>query len=109
LNTALVPGQKAGIDGLIDAFKMMRAGYPDIKFTVKDIIIEGNKAAVLFNFSGTNTGEMMGMKPTGKPVNIDGIDYLVFKDGKAIEHWGYVDVEKMMQQLGLMQGMEPQK
>ncbi len=45
---------------------------------------------------------MMGMKPTGKSVNIQGIDYLYFnKDGKASEHWGYVDVDAMMQQLGI--------
>ncbi len=99
------PGQKPGLAGLKEAFVMFRNAYPDMKFAVNDIIINKacDKASVLFTFSGTNTGEMMGMKPTGKPVNIQGIDYMYFnKDGKAVEHWGYVDSDAMMQQLGMM-------
>lgn len=96
-----MPGQKQGLDGLIDVFKTMRTAYPDMKFAVNDIIVEKDKAAVLFTFTGTNTGEFMGMAPTGKSVNVQGIDYLLFKDGKCIEHWGYIDESKMMQQLGM--------
>jgi len=95
-------GQKPGLAGLKEIFEVMHKGYPDMKFTVNDIICKENKAAVLFTFTGTNTGEMMGMKPTGKSVNVMGIDYLYFKDGKATEHWGYIDMETMMKQLGMM-------
>lgn len=98
------PGQKPGLAGLKEAFELLRKAYPDLKFVMNDIIVNsaGTKASVLFTFTGTNKGEMMGMKPTGKPVNIQGIDYLYFnKEGKATEHWGYVDTDAMMQQLGM--------
>ena len=96
------PGQKPGLAGLKEMFESMKKGYPDMKFTINDIICSNDKASVLFTFTGTNTGEMMGMKPTGKAVNVQGIDYLYFKNGKATEHWGYMDMETMMKQLGMM-------
>jgi steroid delta-isomerase-like uncharacterized protein len=98
------PGQKQGLSGLKEEFENLHKGFPDYKMTVNDIIISsaGDKASVLFTWTGTNTGEMMGMKPTNKPVNVQGIDYLYFKNGKATEHWGYMDMNKMMQQLGMM-------
>lgn len=95
------PGQKQGLEGLKEAFMELKKGFPDYRFRVDDIVIEGSKASVLFTFTGTNSGEMMGMKPTNKYVDIQGIDYLYLKDGKCTEHWGYIDMHKMMEQLGM--------
>jgi len=36
-------------------------------------------------------------------MNISGVDIIKFKDGKAIEHWGYNEEMKMMEQMGMMQ------
>jgi predicted ester cyclase len=71
----------------------------DLKFTINDIVCKENKAAVLFTFTGTNTGEMMGMKPTGKSVNVMGIDYLYF-ERQGNRALGYMDMETMIKQLG---------
>lgn len=95
------PGQKQGLDGLKEAFTNLKKGYPDYKLTINDIIVGEDKASVLFTFTGTNTGEMMGMKPTNKKVDVQGIDYLYFKNDKATDHWGYLDMHKLMTQLGL--------
>jgi steroid delta-isomerase-like uncharacterized protein len=95
------PGQKQGLEGLKDAFREMKKGFPDYKLTINDIIVSGDKASVLFTFTGTNSGEMMGMKATNKKVEVQGIDYLYFKNGKATEHWGYIDMHKLMEQLGM--------
>ena len=52
--------------------------------------------------TGTNTGSFMGMLPTNKKVDIMGVDYVTLNsDGKVIEHWGFSDDMKMMQQLGM--------
>jgi len=101
------PGQEAGISGLITFFKNLRTAYPDYKFTVDEVIIDGNKVVVLNTFTGTNTGPWMDMKPTGKSVNVDGIDVIYLTNGKATEHWGYVNTDKWMQQLGM--GMDKDK
>ena len=98
------PGQQPGVQGLMDAFTLYFKAYPDIKYGIKDIIVndELTKAVVLFRMTGTNTGDFMGMPATNKKIDIMGIDWLVIRGDKASEHWGYYDSETMMKQLGLM-------
>ena len=80
--------------------------FPDLQMTVDDVIAQGNKVVVRSSFSGTNTGEFMGMPPTGKRVeNVGGIDILEIRGSKLGDHWGYVDSPSMMMQLGLMPPM----
>jgi predicted ester cyclase len=100
-----VPGQKPGLAGITEEFEKFRIAYPDAKFEVKDIILQNDKAAVLLRLTGTNTGEYFGMKPTGKKIDIMGVDYLKFRGDKASEHWGFVEEIKLMGQLGLMPEM----
>jgi len=72
-------------------------------------MVEGDKAAWRETFSGTHTGDLMGIPPTGKQVRIDGISYGRVRDGKAVEHWGSGDNLGMLQQLGVipMMGAAP--
>jgi steroid delta-isomerase-like uncharacterized protein len=105
LDHAPFPGQEPGLAGLKKSMEEMRKAYPDMKLTVNDVIVNStnDKAAVLFTVTGTNSGEMMGMKPTNKAISVQGIDFLYFnKEGKAYEHWGYIDTDAMMKQLGMM-------
>jgi len=97
------PGQNPGIEGFKDAFKMFFKAYPDLKFTIKDVIVnsDGTKASVLSEITGTNSGDFMGMPATNKKIDILGIDMLYFKGDKCSEHWGYADDATMMQQLGV--------
>ena len=64
---------KRGLRDFITAF-------PDVHVTVDDVITQGNKVVIRSTMSGTNTGEFMGMPPTGKRVvDIGGIDILEVK------------------------------
>jgi hypothetical protein len=58
-----------------------------------------------YTMTGTNTGSIMGMPATGKKFNIHGVDIVRFVNGKCVEHWGYDEEMKMMQQLGMMPDM----
>lgn len=97
------PGQMAGIEGFVQSFANLKKGFPDYKITVNDMFYskDDNKAAILITITGTNTGEMMGMPPTGKKVEFTGMDYLVFKNGKCTDRWGYFDTMSLMGQLGI--------
>ena len=53
--------------------------------------------------TGTHEGEFMGMPATGKSVDVQLIDNMLFsEDGLVREHWGVVDMLAMMQQLGVV-------
>ena len=66
---------------------MFRAAFPDIHVAVEDAIANGDKVVVRLTFSGTHTGLLMGMPPTGKFVMITGVAIDRIENGKVVEHW----------------------
>ena len=73
--------------------------FPDIHFTIKDIITEGDKVAVFVNWKGTHRGEYMGIPPTGKKIDITVANIIIIADGRWVEFWNVTDM-RLLQQLG---------
>jgi len=63
-----LPDQKPGREGYREEQINATNAFPDIKFTIKDMIAERDKVAVHFTFTGTHRGEFMGITPTNKRV-----------------------------------------
>lgn len=104
-----MPGYE-GIEGFKKMVKEWRESMPDSKYTIEDMRVDSDVLIARVKFSGTNTGPMMGMPATNKKVSdIVFIDWVRWKDGKFVEHWGMGEDMKMMQQLGMMpeMGMPP--
>ena len=80
----------------------MRTAFPDFRNPLDLIVAEGDIAVSYGRNTGTNTGEFMGMPPTGKSINVLSVGVLRFKDGQAVERWGFSDALGMMHQLGLL-------
>jgi len=87
-----------------EAFKqaraMLYAGFPGLHFTIEDMIIEGEKVADLLTGRGTHEGEFMGVAPTGKRVEFQGMAILRIAQGKIVENRGMPDMLGLMQQIG---------
>jgi predicted ester cyclase len=97
------PGNPPTKEGVLEYFKMLRAGFPDMRMEPQDILTSGDKVVARVRATGTQKGEFMGVPPTGKAVDVQLIDIIRFgSDGLAHEHWGLFDALKMMQQLGLV-------
>jgi steroid delta-isomerase-like uncharacterized protein len=77
--------------------------FPDIKITVKDMVAEGDKVAVLVNWKATHQGEYMGIPATGKEIDISAAMIIKIKGGKWVEFWNVTDV-RLAQQLGGVPG-----
>lgn len=100
------PMQEPGLAGLKKSMTEFREGFPDLKFTSEKVFIAGDMACDMFHLTGTNTGPMMGMQPTGKKIDIMGTDVVRFDaHGKGVEHWAFSEERKMMEQLGLLPPM----
>jgi predicted ester cyclase len=96
-----VPAFKEFVQGWIDAF-------PDAHFELSDIIIEGDLAAWRPRLTGTNTGSLNGMPPTGKHVDVTGLHMgRLSEDGRPIEHWSNNEMMALLQQLGVIPDMAP--
>jgi steroid delta-isomerase-like uncharacterized protein len=95
-----LPGQGPGLDGLKDILRGMRAGFPDIVFSIEEQISEGDKVVSRFEWTGTHQGAFMGIPATGRPVRVWGmvIDRLV--DGRIKETRILMDTLGLMAQLG---------
>ena len=90
-----------GSEGLKQTVTMFRTAFPDLQFSVEDMIAEGDKVVSRITMRGTHKGEFMGIPATGKTITVQAIDIIRFANGKAVEHWGVTDSAAMMEQLGV--------
>jgi predicted ester cyclase len=94
------------IEGL-EAYKQYiastRKAYPNLQFTIEEIIVDGDTTALWFTFQGTHEGEtmMFPILPTDEQVTMKGCTIGHWVEGKAVEEWVYADWLGLMQQLGL--------
>jgi predicted ester cyclase len=98
-------GSGEDIHGLKDFKQMMSElyiGFPDNRMILDDMVVEGNKVAVRFTFTGTHKGEYMGIPPTNKKVTGWIIEIHRIAGGKFVEGWQRVDTMGLMQQLGVI-------
>ena len=76
------------------------AAFPDIRFTIEDLVAEGDKAVIRWSCTATHQGEFMGLAPTGKHVTTSGTDTYRIVEGKIVEYRGQWDALGFLQQLG---------
>jgi len=84
-------------------------GFPDLHETIEDIIAEGDKVWVRFRFTGTHTGEYLGLAPTGRKITVEIVDIFRMVDGKAVEEWEVADGLDSLKQLGIIEYTEKGK
>ena len=80
------------------------SSFSEIKCVTEDMVAEGDKVAVRWNWSGKHTGEYMGIAPTGKRVTMMGISIIRIAGGKIAEEWDEQDNLGFMEQLGVKMG-----
>ena len=91
-----------GHDGFREFHTMLFNAFPDIHFTIEDMVAEGDKVVVRFTVRGTHKGDYLGVPPTGKQFAVNGIAIHRIVDGREVEVWDSVDIFAMMQQLGVI-------
>jgi steroid delta-isomerase-like uncharacterized protein len=95
-----MPGQPEGPEGIKAVVSMFRAGMPDLRVLIEDVVAEGDKVVMRYRIEGTHEGELFGVPPTGRQVSIESITVERLSGGKIREHWRITDTLDMMQQLG---------
>jgi steroid delta-isomerase-like uncharacterized protein len=95
-----------GRDGIKAHFKVLRSAFPDLHFTIEDHIAEGDRVVTRWSAVGTHRGYFQGIPPTGKQVELTGIDIDRIVGDKIVECWMSQDELGLLQQLGAIAGPE---
>jgi len=108
INTGRLDGLDALVsgdyEGGVAAFRAnvadLRTGFPDIRFTIEDIIAEGDRAVVRWRWEATHDGPFRGNAPTHKRVTNTGITIYQLRDSKIVKNWLETDRLGALQQMG---------
>lgn len=73
--------------------------FPGYQVSAKDMIAEGDKVVVDATMQGTHKGELMGLPPTGKQVEVPFIIVYKLSGGKIVDHSMVADQAGLMKQL----------
>lgn len=77
-----------GLDGAEEHVRGVRRTYPDLHLTVEQQIAEGEWVATRVTMHGTHQGEWLGIRPTGKPVEVTAVNLDRVVNGRIVEHGG---------------------
>jgi predicted ester cyclase len=94
------PAPVGGVEGFLIVDGMFRAAFPDLQVVVEDVVASGDLVATRGFFTGTHSGEFLGMPPTGRTFRCSYGDIWRLEDGKGRENWVQMDMLGLMQQLG---------
>ena len=89
-----------GPSGYLVAIGVMRGGFPDIQWTLEELIVEGEKIAARYTMRGTHEGTFFGVPATGKKIAVQGMNFYDVVDGKIVGERGLPDLLGLMQQIG---------
>jgi SnoaL-like polyketide cyclase len=93
-------GDIKGLDSIKANLKRMHDEYKDMKLESIQDAAAGDYVFSLTKFTGTNVVPSMGA-PAGTHFDMNSVEVVKFnKDGKATEHWGYVQMGDAMKMMG---------
>jgi steroid delta-isomerase-like uncharacterized protein len=99
-HTPSVPNPARGPAGLKPIVTAIRAAFPDLHYSIEDIIATNSAVVARVIMTGTHRADLFGLRPTGKAVRIDQINIEHIVDGRIVEHWRVTDELTLMRQLG---------
>ena len=83
----IAPNGQKGATQLFDQIKALRTGFPDIKWTVEDLVAEGDKVVIRSSWKGTHTGPFRNYDITRKAITNSAIAVYELKNGKMTRSW----------------------
>src|SRR3954467_9623941 len=102
-----LPGQGPGLEGLKHILRVMRSAFPDLDFSVKEQIADGDKVASRFEWTGTHKGEFLGVPATGRQVRVWGVVIDRLEQGRIKDTRIIMDTLRFMTQLGVFPPCTP--
>jgi predicted ester cyclase len=94
------PGMPPTREGLKQSAMTLKTAFPDLHYVIEDAILSGDRIVHRLTATGTMKGDFMGMPATGKRATWTEIHIGKGVNGRLTEHWGLVDQQAILTQLG---------
>ena len=95
------PGVQPGKESLKGFYQAFWSAVPASQITIDDVIEKDDKLVCRFTVTGKHLGNLMGIPPSNKDVQFDGITILQFdENNKCTKRWNQADFLGLMYQIG---------
>ena len=85
--------------GFMEAIKGFHSAIPDLQSEIIDIVGEGDRLVIRFNFTGTHKGDFLGFPASGANLKFEGMIMRRFENEKIAEDWDYFDFPTVVAQI----------
>lgn len=89
-----------GPSGYLTLIGLMRSGFPDIQWTLEEMIAENEKVAARFTMRGTHRGIFFDVPPTSKVIEVQSMNFYTWSNGQIIEEHRQSDLLGLLKQIG---------
>jgi len=96
-----LPFEVVGPEGVERLAGLLLPAIPDMRLDLKDVVAENGKVAVRLTIRGTHRGDLAGIAPTGRSIQVGALDLFHLRDGELSGHWALFDTLGMLRQLGV--------
>jgi steroid delta-isomerase-like uncharacterized protein len=79
------PWVQPGPDGMKEKVRAYRRAFPDLRFTMEKVLSADDHVVTHWKCTGTHQGEVLGLEPTGKAIEIEGISIFLLDDGRIAQ------------------------
>jgi len=100
-------GGPVGGQALAEYVGGLLAAFPDMRFAPGTVVDDGDRVAATWTMTGTHTGPMRGMPPTGRSVRLTGMDMITADAGGVHRVEGWFDGGAIPRQLGMRVTVQP--
>lgn len=107
VGTSPTDGEFRGPAGFRQLVERYISAFPNATMQITEIVAEGDTIAAHWTATGTHTGELMGIAPTGRDVTVEGVQFDRIRDGKIVESHGLFDALGLLQQIGAVPAGAP--
>ncbi len=93
-----------GRDEYVRVCRFLRKSFPDVRITIEDLVVEGDRIVMRYTERGTLTGRpFLGIEPEGQAYTKPGTTVYRVEHGRLRESWGVEDTLGWFHQLGVIE------
>jgi steroid delta-isomerase-like uncharacterized protein len=98
------PGVSLDREGMKQGAELFRIAAPGSRHEIRLQVAEDDLVVSHIVGRGVHAGELLGIPPTHKEIETEGIVIHRVRDGKIVEYWSVTDVAAVLRQLGVIPG-----